>query len=471
MGESTLLDRAQARHLLRRSGFGADERVVTRWLAQGFTRGDGADELVAFKPNAFKPAGNDQFRQHNNWLKYMLKAKSGLNEKLTLFWHDHFATAFSKVFDTKLMGKQNQFIRKNCKGSMLALVKGINTDPAMMEFLDTVRNHKLERPNENYGRELQELFTLGVFDLNGKRNYSDQHDVFQVARAFTGWDYGRSYKPEFHDYDHDFTDEFDGDPEEDRGPKVIYKASLPDYPNGFGGYGAGGVSYIDQGEGAIEIDRVTEIIFGHTHVDPWDSSVHNTVARRTARRLLEYFAHDGFANVDPTGPSALRTVIDEVISNSSFATTWSIQDLVREILVHDEFYASLSDPTKKSVKWPTDFVVSTMKTLGVKFLGSQAVVPGGPYMSVFTHLENMGQTVFDPPSVFGWDWEAAWISSQTLLARYLFPENGASAAGAGALNPGKLVDLALTDPGDIVDAVTDLAGIKDDLSTNERNAL
>ena len=62
-GESTALDRPQARHLLRRSGFGADEKVVQRWLDRGFTRGEAADELIAFKPNSFKPNASDLFRQ------------------------------------------------------------------------------------------------------------------------------------------------------------------------------------------------------------------------------------------------------------------------------------------------------------------------------------------------------------------------------------------------------------------------
>jgi uncharacterized protein (DUF1800 family) len=464
-GENTLLDRPAARHLLRRSGFGASEKVVKRWLDRGFTRGDAANELVAFRPNSFKPGGRDQLRQHNAWVKYMTRARSGLNEKLTLFWHDHFATGFSKVFDVKLMGKQNQLIRKGCKGSMIELVKSINRDPAMMEWLDTQRNRKAQ-PNENYGRELMELFTLGVFDLQGNRNYSDQQDVFQAARAFTGHRYdGRTAKWYFNDGQHDFTKDWDGVPpsEPNRGPKVLFAADA-EHPGGFGGFGPGGVSYAptQSDEGPQEIDRLTEILFEHT-----DGAGRKTVARRTARRLWEFFAHGGFDEPD----AGLVQVVDDVISESSFDTEWNVGELVREIFVHDEFYASLADPTKKSVKWPVDFVVSTMRTLGVKFIGSFTVVPGGPYASVFDHLENMGQTVLDPPSVFGWNWESAWISSQTLLARYLFAENVASAEGVGAMKPSKLVDLELTDPGDIVDAVTDLLCVKDDLSSAERDVL
>src|SRR6185295_6874947 len=141
------------------------------------------------------------FQLHDKWIKYLLKVKDPLQEKLVLFWHDHFATGFSKVQDTKLMGVQNRLFRLNCKGNFKSLVKAVNLDPAMMEFLDTVRNHE-EIPNENYARELQELFTLGVKDSAGVDNYV-QADVAQIARAFTGWDYDKK-GAFFKDYDHDF---------------------------------------------------------------------------------------------------------------------------------------------------------------------------------------------------------------------------------------------------------------------------
>lgn len=468
-GETTPLDRRSARHLLRRSGFGASDRVVDRWLRVGATRGQAADELVAFTPGGFKPGGRSLAEQHNNWIKYLLKARSGLNEKLVLFWHDHFATASGKVGDESLMGRQNQLLRKSCAGNMVELVKSVHRDPAMMIFLDTIKNSKVE-PNENYGRELLELFTLGTTDLDGRRNYSDQQDPAAIARAFSGWGIDRTTGVAlFRESRHDTQAAYPS-----RGPKVLFAADAAS-PEGYGGYGPGGASFADRGEGPQEIDRVTEIVFGHR-----DGDGVPTVARRTAKRLFEFFAygawrdgtgveHGGFAA--PEAGSEERAAIDDVLARSGFATRWEIGALVREILVHDAFYAGLEDPARKSVKWPVDLVVSTLKTLGVKLVGRESRVPGLGDRSVYTHLSNMGQVVLNPPSVFGWEWEGAWVGSQSLLARFAFARDVYSARSTGGLRPDKLVERTLTRPEDVVDAVTDLLGIREDLSAAERSAL
>lgn len=468
-GEATLLDRRAARHLLRRTGFGASERVVDRWLRLGTTRGQAADELVSFTPSGFKPGGRSLSELHNNWVKYLVKARSGLNEKLVLFWHDHFATSFGKVGDELLVGRQNQMLRKACRGSMVDLVKAVNRDPAMMIFLDTVKNSKVE-PNENYGREMLELFTIGTTDLDGRRNYSDQKDPAAIARAFSGWGIDRaSGAAVFRDSRHDTEAAYPG-----RGPKVLFAADDAS-PQGYGGFGPSGASFADLGEGAQEIDRVTEIVFAHR-----DGDGVSTVARRTAKRLFEFFAYGAYrdaSGVDrggfasPEAGSEERTAIDQVVSASGFATGWNVGALVREILVHDAFYASLADPARKSVKWPVDFVVATLKVLGVKLMGRESRVPGLGDRSVYTHLSNMGQVVLNPPSVFGWEWEGAWVGSQSLLARFGFARDVYTARSTGGMRPEKLVAASLVQPGDVVDAVTDLLGVRDDLSAAERSVL
>src|SRR6185436_16926503 len=136
----TVLDDAATRHLLRRTGFGALKKDIDFY--SGMTRGAAADALLAYKPTGFKPAGPDLARAQNKWIKYMVKSKTPLQEKLTLFWHDHFATGFTKVLDVKRMGLQNRTLRLLGKGDMRVLVKAINKDAAMVEWLDTVRNHK-----------------------------------------------------------------------------------------------------------------------------------------------------------------------------------------------------------------------------------------------------------------------------------------------------------------------------------------
>jgi len=468
--ENTPLDSTTAPHLLRRTCFGAPAEDVQKLLNKTpntpYTRGQAADLLLNFKPGTFKPTGRYIENVQTSWIKYMLKIKSRLKsatqsplqEKLVLFWHDHFATSDAKVENPSLMAFQNQTLRKLCMGNLKVLVKTIGKDPAMIEFLDTVRNFK-DQPNENYARELQELFTLGVFDAKGKANY-EQADIVQIARCFSGWSYdNRPTKAVFHDYDHDFEGDFP-----DRGPKAVYL--------GAHGFGAMGYDLTQNGEGAPEIDTVIEAIFQHQ-----DSDGQNTVARRIARRLFEYFAHGGFGDAI-VWPSDVVQAVDEVVTASGFGEpNWSIHDLVRAILVHDRFYDTappVSSPSsKKSVKWPVDYAVSTLRLLGVTLTGQSAYIAGGSYDAIVDHLANMGQELLEPPSVFGWDWETSWINSATLLARANFARDITSSRGNGKthFHPEKLVNLGLTDPAAIVDAVADALGVKDDLSSAEKQDL
>ena len=113
------------------------------------------------------------------WASRMLTTKRPLEEKLTLFWHGHFATGDAKVRDYRMMRRQNEMLRTNAEGSLRALLVGILKDPAMLVYLDNGENVKAH-PNENFGRELLELFTMGV-------GHYGERDVREAARAFTGW--------------------------------------------------------------------------------------------------------------------------------------------------------------------------------------------------------------------------------------------------------------------------------------------
>src|SRR5262245_36242088 len=438
------------RHMLRRAGLGPLPKDFQA-LQKADTRGEAAEILLAFRAKPCRPAGKDFEHMHNKWVKFILKTKTTLHSKLVLFWHDHFSTGFSKVMDTKLMGKQIQTLHTFARGNFKDFVKAIGKDPAMMEFLDTVRNRK-RIPNENYARELQELFTLGVMDhaATPQPNYT-QDDIVQIARAFTGWDYDEHGNSSLNQDQHDFEADFPG-----RGPKVIYKST--------GGFGPGGSAYDDQGEGPQEIDRVIDIIFEHQ-----DSEGKNTVARRTAFRLCEYLAHP-----DP----AVTTFVDEVVADSGFDTTWDIGALVRSIMCHDDFYltaageSSYNASGKKSVKWPIDYVASTLRLLQMKPKGKSYQIQGGSFRSMLDHLSDMGQILGDPPSVFGWDWESGWVSSAALLARYNFARDLVAARdGGGSFKPEKLMDLNLTDPDDIIDAAAAVLGLQDHLKVADKTML
>ena len=113
------------------------------------------------------------------WGGRMLTSRRPLEEKLTLFWHGHFATGAGKVRDARMMHRQNEMLRANAAGNFRDLLLGILTDPAMLVYLDNGENRK-DHPNENFGRELLELFTMGV------GNYTER-DIREASRAFTGW--------------------------------------------------------------------------------------------------------------------------------------------------------------------------------------------------------------------------------------------------------------------------------------------
>jgi uncharacterized protein (DUF1800 family) len=186
-------ERAKVAHLLRRAGFGTSEAELDEYTALGFNGSldrllhpEQVDDSVAeatLAPLALDPTNPEARRQIEPakfwWFNRMLLTKRPLQEKMTLFWHTHFATANSKVGDALLMVQQNQLFRDNAMGNFETLLQQVTRDPATLIWLDNRTNRK-GAPNENYAREVMELFTVGI------GNYSDE-DVKQAARAFTGY--------------------------------------------------------------------------------------------------------------------------------------------------------------------------------------------------------------------------------------------------------------------------------------------
>ncbi len=459
--ENTVLQEPEARHFLRRTGFGFTKRELDRYT--GLTRGQAVDLLYDFRLSTFEPRGRELYDAQAKWIKKMVTTTAPLREKLVLFWHDHFATNYATVQDVRLMTRQNRLLRMNCIGNFKDLMKAINKDPAMMVFLDTDENFRFQ-PNENYARELMELFTLGVLDAGGQPNYT-QADITQIARAFTGWTFDDRYNAYLEGGDGDLDggnncDDFYAVGNHDyavcyseRGPKVIFKDT--------GRFGINGRDFTEDGEGEAEIDKVIDIIFEHR-----DSAMKNTVARYIGRRLFEYFAY--------SGPNV--AVIDELVQSSSFDPNFEIADYLRALFTHDEFYVTMESPvtgTRRSVKWPADLFAGTLRTLGVRTKGRYQYVSGGNYIDAIGHLQSMGQELFEPPSVFGWDLETAWISSASLLARIGLMRDATAARDGGgtSFRPQKLVDLELSEPNDIVDAVLEALGMAGQLTAAERQAL
>lgn len=183
-------DARRAAHLLRRAGFGAAPGEVAAAVHKGLeeTIDDlfaGADDEEQEFERTFNAIGGRFVNAGDGgvcqgwWLYRMLTTRVPLREKLALFWHGHFATSIHKVGDTQLMLQQIDTFRRLGFGSLRELVLAVAKDPAMIVWLDGESNVK-EHPNENFARELMELFTCGI------GNYTEQ-DVREAARAFTGW--------------------------------------------------------------------------------------------------------------------------------------------------------------------------------------------------------------------------------------------------------------------------------------------
>ena len=198
-----------ARHLLERTGFGAPpaevaayarlsrEQAVERLLAEARTAPTVAPPPQEYiRPNHLKALSEEEKKAFQRaefekgaelrawWLQEMLHSPSPLTERMTLFWHNHFVSSQQKVRAQKLMLDQNLLLRRHALGNFGALLHAIGKDPAMVIYLDSATNRK-GQPNENFAREVMELFTLG------EGNYGEQ-DIKEAARAFTGW----SFEPE-----------------------------------------------------------------------------------------------------------------------------------------------------------------------------------------------------------------------------------------------------------------------------------
>jgi hypothetical protein len=180
-------------HLLSRAGFGGDIKEVEKYakLPQSIAvdllvRAKGSNSRGPGKSGLDATDAEDRQDLKAWWAKRMVKAKTKrVQEKMCLFWHDHFASSVSVVKNNYYMAKQNALFRFYGFGSFHTLVFEVTRDPAMLEFLDLKLSTK-NKPNENYGRELMELFALGVKDMNGVDNYT-QDDVEQITKALTGW--------------------------------------------------------------------------------------------------------------------------------------------------------------------------------------------------------------------------------------------------------------------------------------------
>ena len=279
------------------------------------------------------------------WLDRMLKGPAPLLEKITLFWHGHFATSIQKVRDAYWIWLQNDTIRHNAFGNFGALVKKISRDPAMMIYLD-LQQSRQEHPNENWARELMELFTVGI------GNYSEQ-DIRESARAFTG------YRIDF------TTQRFRFAPfQQDHRPKTFMNRN-----------------------GNLNGDEIIDTLVSKP-----------ACAQFIGRKLWRFFVED-----EPS--SAVVDSIAATIRSHNF----EMRPILRDIFTSAEFYSDRAMGSQ--IKSPVQYIVQTSKLL-------DAPLPAP--IAAQNAMRQMGQILFAPPNVKGWDGGKAWISTSTLLFRYNF---------------------------------------------------
>ncbi|MBI2804124.1 MAG: DUF1800 domain-containing protein [Planctomycetes bacterium] len=359
-------DLKKAGHLFRRAAFGATsaelqaavregpERSVTA-LLQGRADAQG-DELWTTMSRSLADANvGDQLSAL--WLYRMLYSAHPLREKLTLFWHNHFATSNIKVRNVGYMLGQYELMRRHAQGNFRTLLTEMSRDPAMMVWLDTIQSQR-NQPNENYARELMELFSLGVTNARrpGQRNYTED-DIRQAARAFTGLRIvdGRGV---FRESDHDGSEK----------------------------------NVLGQ-RGRWRPDDVVRICLEQESAPYF-----------IARKLFRFLVSD---SLDAT-PALLEPLATEFRRNYDFGA------LVERVLRSNLFFSAHAYRTK--IKAPVDFVLGIAR--GLEAHRAAGAGQGGlGTVELARVLEGLGQRLFYPPSVAGWEGGRAWLNGQTFLLR------------------------------------------------------
>jgi uncharacterized protein (DUF1800 family) len=285
---------------------------------------------------------DEMLELRNWWLSRMQSTSAPLVEKMTLFWHGHFATSMQKVRNTYWMWRQNETFRRNALGNFKILLHQISRDPAMMIYLDLAQSQK-KHPNENWAREVMELFTLGI------GHYSEQ-DIRESARAFTGYRINPTNQ------------QFRFQPlQQDTGRKKFLGHS-----------------------GRFSGDDILHLIVQQSACPEWIS-----------RKLCRFFV------ADEPSPSLVNAV-DYALRQNNFELRPVLQELFRSA----EFYSDRVIRTQ--IKSPVQYLIQSCKLLETK-LPPPAVAQNA--------LQQMGQLIFAPPNVKGWDGGKSWISTSTLLFR------------------------------------------------------
>ena len=371
-------------HLLRRAGFGANRDELEGYTVKGYEATveellhpelappdlDDGDLLRRYHvdQNSFAAVGPAQA----GWLYRMINTTRPLEEKIALFWHGAFATGWSKLQQTQSLVNQVGMFRRFGLGSFRDLLLQVSMDPAMLFWLDNTDNRK-DAVNENYGRELLELFSMGV------GNYSED-DVRQASRAFTGWTVGDAAIHAFR----------------------IQGALIGPY-----GYGDWDFEYRrdDHDDDEKTFLAETRAFNGRDIID--SICRQPATAGFVARHLYNYFVADepqvsAWETVPPREPEAIRTLMDAFVSSE-----YDIRSVLR-VLFNSNFFKNARFTRVKS---PAELIAGTVRLAGGHRFPELATE------DLAIQCVDMGQALMDPPSVEGWHTGREWIDTANLARR------------------------------------------------------
>ena len=381
-----LATRADVSRLFGRAAFGATKADLDKWTGQPY------EAVVAslFPPGPPGTLGRlpqldeveqlggdsqttDVFYAVRWWLERMRITPYPLEERMTLFWHDHFATAFTGEPDVGMVMLQNRTLRQHALGNFRNLANAMTTDAAMLLWLNGIQNYA-GGVNENYGREFLELFTLGVVP----QVYTET-DIREAAKAFTGFLVNYSSRTfQFVPTRHDTS------------VKTVLGRRIGGHPP-------------NSPQEAVEYQEVTEAVLAH------DSG--KTASRFLAYKLVQQFGYE-VTPADATTDLLIQDVAWAIRANNA----WDIAKGVRTMLTHPRWRYADPAQGKRVVRSPIETIVHAAKILGFP----KENVYGSLYwpQSIQFMIERTGQVPFLPPNVGGWPHGSTWLSQVTALGRY-----------------------------------------------------
>jgi uncharacterized protein (DUF1800 family) len=368
-------------HLMRRAGFGASYEELERRAAQGYEAT--VEELL--HPEEQPDVPMDLLQRHfidwkqinglesnqAHWTYRMVNSPRQLEEKMCLFWHGIFCVGNSKCNHGRQILLQLNKFRSHGMGRFPDLLLELASDPAMVYYLDNQLSHK-DAINENWGRELLELFSLGV-GMDGHPNYTED-DVKECARAFTGWTIGNA---------------------------------IPRYP-----FGRHEAMFLYN---EFDHDDGEKNFLGET--GRWNGQdIINIIARQPAaarfvsRHLYNFFVADepqvpSWQNTPPRDPAAIKILEEEY-----FRSGYDIRSVLR-VLLNSDFF---KDSRFTKVKSPAEVVAGTLRLTG------DFTTPRPGLYPIAEEIRYMGQDLLNPPTVEGWHTGREWIDSGTLVERVNF---------------------------------------------------